>query len=128
MIKKYVVCFNRVPTQLKDNFKMPGMRCAVFGCNNSLIETKKKGLKVIYHRFPQGNNLTSSTIRNEWIRRCKRADKMNPNTSVICSTHFTQQDYERDLQNELLGFKPSLSAENNRKHNALFKVCHRRKS
>lgn len=82
---------------------MPGRRCAVFGCNNSRVVTKAKNESVIYHEFPRANNLVSTTIKKEWIRRCQRADKFNPNTSQICSVHFTSNDYERDLQNELLG-------------------------
>jgi hypothetical protein len=57
-------------------------------------------------------------MRNEWINRCKREDKLNPETSRICSKHFVETDYERDLQNELLGkkiiilslFKPNIKA------------------
>jgi hypothetical protein len=49
--------------------------------------------------------MVSQTMRNEWINRCKREDKLNPETSRICSKHFVETDYERDLQNELLGKK-----------------------
>jgi hypothetical protein len=82
---------------------MPGRRCAVFSCNNSRVVTKRKGETVVYHAFPKGNDLVSSTIKKEWIRRCARADKWNPNNSQVCSVHLTSNDYERDLQNELLG-------------------------
>jgi DNA/RNA endonuclease G (NUC1) len=85
---------------------MPGRRCAVFGCNNSRIRTKVTNSEIVYHNFPKGkSNFVSDTVRKEWIRRCKRADKWNPDTSQICSVHFTANDYERDMRNELLGKK-----------------------
>ncbi|XP_031329863.1 uncharacterized protein LOC116160867 [Photinus pyralis] len=77
---------------------MPGRRCAVFGCNNSRISTKDTEPEIIYHNFPKKSD---DSIRKEWIRRCKRV--MNPSTSQMCSAHFTAEDYERDMRNELLG-------------------------
>jgi hypothetical protein len=59
--------------------------------------------KFSFHRFPKARDLVSQTIRKEWILRCKREDKLNPDTSYICSVHFTENDYERNFQNELLG-------------------------
>jgi hypothetical protein len=46
--------------------------------------------------------MVSQTMRNEWINRFKRENKLNPETSRICLKHFVETDYERDLQNELL--------------------------
>lgn len=34
--------------------------------------------------------------------KCKRKDDFNPEVSRICSDHFTEEDYQRDLRNELL--------------------------
>ncbi|KAK5646016.1 hypothetical protein RI129_004480 [Pyrocoelia pectoralis] len=82
---------------------MPGIRCAVYGCNNNLLTIKKRGENVIFHAFPKKKNFVNNTIRLEWINRCKRADKFNPDTHKICSVHFCEQSYERDMQNELLG-------------------------
>lgn len=82
---------------------MPGRTCAVFGCNNNSVRTKARGENIVYHRFPKENNLVFSTVRKEWIRRCGRSNTFNPHTSQICSIHFTQNDFERDLRNELLG-------------------------
>ncbi|CAG9769615.1 unnamed protein product [Ceutorhynchus assimilis] len=82
---------------------MPGTRCAVYGCSNNYFAQKKSTRKYSMHRFPKEKDLASKSIRNEWILRCKRKDKLNPDTSYICSAHFTENDYERDLQNELLG-------------------------
>lgn len=82
---------------------MPGMRCAIYGCNKNYFDVKRSFENCIFHRFPKGKDLVSKTIRNEWIVRCKREDKFNADTSYVCSVHFTENDYERDLQNELLG-------------------------
>lgn len=82
---------------------MPGRRCGIYGCNNSRVVTKISNANIVYHSFPKGKNFVSQTILKKWIHCCKRADKFNPDTSVVCSVHFTENDYERDLQNELLG-------------------------
>ncbi|KAJ8980680.1 hypothetical protein NQ317_013292 [Molorchus minor] len=82
---------------------MPGQICAVALCKSNRLTLKKEGVNLAFHRFPKGNDVGSSTIRKQWINRCKRKDKFNPNTSSICGLHFTTNDYERDLQNELLG-------------------------
>lgn len=80
---------------------MSGSSCAVYGCKNSYYTAR--GQNIIYHAFPKSKDLVSRTIRSEWIHRCRRKDKFNPDTGRICSVHFVQNDYERDLQNELLG-------------------------
>lgn len=82
---------------------MPGRRCAIYGCNNSREVTKTSDENIIYHNFPKGKDFVSNIMLEKWISCCKRANKFNPGTSAICSTHFTQNDYKRDLQNELLG-------------------------
>ncbi|XP_018580311.1 THAP domain-containing protein 1-like [Anoplophora glabripennis] len=82
---------------------MPGLRCAVYGCNNSFVGVKAKGEDIKFFPFPKSNNLVSQTIYKEWINRCNRQDSFNPNHSRICSIHFTSNDFERDLKNELLG-------------------------
>jgi THAP domain len=82
---------------------MPGIRCAIYGCNNSRLASKVSGQDLIFHVFPKPKDLVSNTMRREWISRCKRQDRFNPDTSRICSAHFVESDYERDLQSELLG-------------------------
>lgn len=69
---------------------------------NSRFVTKVSKPEIIYHNFPKDNTFVSKTIRQEWINRCKRAYKWNPATSHICSVHYIQNDYERDMKNELL--------------------------
>lgn len=81
---------------------MPGRVCAVASCKNNQLALKKKGSNLTFHYFPKGNDFVSSTMRKEWVHRCKRTDKFNADTATICSDHFTDGDYERDLQHELL--------------------------
>ncbi|XP_030766331.1 uncharacterized protein LOC115890293 [Sitophilus oryzae] len=82
---------------------MPGRRCAVFSCNNSAFATKRSKLDIIYHNFPKAKNPVSKNTLKEWVLRCRRADNFNPANSSICSIHFKDTDYDRDLRNELLG-------------------------
>jgi len=53
------------------------------------------------HSFPVKN----PALCKIWISRCKR-DKFNIQNSSICSNHFTDDDYERDLEHELLNLPP----------------------
>lgn len=80
------------------SYRMPGTRCAVASCNNSLVLAKRTGMKLSFHCFPK------DARRKDWIANCKRADKtFNPSTSCICSEHFLDDDFERDFQAEFLG-------------------------
>lgn len=81
---------------------MPGRICAIATCNNNQAILNNQGIYTTFHYFPKGSDSESCAIRKEWIKRCRRADKFNVDTSTICSSHFTPNDYERDLQNELL--------------------------
>jgi hypothetical protein len=56
---------------------MPSTRCAVYGCNSTYIKQKEN---FSFHRFPKARDLASQTIRKDWIVRCKREDKLNPDT------------------------------------------------
>lgn len=77
---------------------MPGTRCSVAVCNNSLVQTRREGKNIRYHRFPKNIH-----IKKKWIRAAGRTGEWNPETSLICSTHFLPHDYLRDLKSELLG-------------------------
>ena len=78
--------------------------CAVADCSNSLYSAKGSDSpkSVILHKFPRPNSVNY----NQWVNCCKRGDKFNPATSFICSAHFTNADYKRDLKHELLGLPP----------------------
>ena len=52
---------------------------------------------IIYHRFPK-----EGTIQKAWKVTCKRNDKINDKTAFVCELHFKEDDYQRDLRNELL--------------------------
>lgn len=54
-----------------------------------------------YHRFPKNDSL-----QKFWVNCCRRKDQFNVQTAKVCSRHFNEEDFERDLQNELLGGKP----------------------
>lgn len=77
---------------------MPGTRCAVAICNNSHKKTKIISPNISYHHFPVKNE----TIYKAWVLACRRKDKWNPKTSVVCSQHFTEGDFEIDLRSQLL--------------------------
>ena len=52
---------------------------------------------VSLHRFPKDKDRQKA-----WMVACHRKDKFNPDTSRICSRHFKDDDFERNLQAELL--------------------------
>ncbi len=76
---------------------MPG-ECAVSTCSNSGRKTDRS---VSYHTFPKRID-----IRRQWIIACKRADGFNPEIARVCSEHFCDEDYVRNLKAELLGYVP----------------------
>jgi hypothetical protein len=82
---------------------MPGTRCTVSFCKNSLAQTKQNPLtkNIKYHKFPK-----EPEIRNQWVKYCRRSGSWNPDSCHVCSEHFLPEDYERDLQAELLNLKP----------------------
>ncbi|KAJ8897808.1 hypothetical protein PR048_003158 [Dryococelus australis] len=58
---------------------------------------RKTGSAVTYHRFP--NYLVT---RENWIFARKRK-VFKAHTSKVCSIHFSENDYERDLESGLTG-------------------------
>ncbi|CAG7832988.1 unnamed protein product [Allacma fusca] len=71
--------------------------CAVAECVNSKTHKLRRGGNLMFHRFPQ-----KSEISKLWLSKCKRKDSVNVVTARICSDHFSERDYDRDLRNELL--------------------------
>ncbi|CAL8117896.1 unnamed protein product [Orchesella dallaii] len=67
--------------------------CAVAECRN------RNGPDLAFHRFPSHDKVRCK----KWEVKCKRLDKLNVANARVCAAHFTDEDYERDLQNELLG-------------------------
>ena len=74
---------------------MPNL-CAVYGCNNYRDRTAGTGIR--YFRFPKDEH-----HRKTWINLCCHADKFNVQYAVVCSEHFTKDDYIDDMKNRLLG-------------------------
>lgn len=73
--------------------------CAVNGCGNHSRHIKSKGFSL--HTFPR-----DSKLREKWVKACKRSNRFSPNKARVCSDHFDEQDYERDLMSELLNLVP----------------------
>ena len=71
----------------------PGCSCSVAICSSPK--------EAIYHTFPK-----NSHTEKLWIIACKREGTINVKNARICSKHFKDDDYERDLQHELLNLPP----------------------
>lgn len=73
---------------------MPSV-CCVADCKNN----KKKNSSLQFHRFPKAKHL-----QKEWKVKCQRLEtSFNPTIAYVCSVHFKEQDYARDLKSELMG-------------------------
>lgn len=80
-------------------------------CQVGLCKTSTKDLHGLhYHRFPH-----DEPRRSIWIRSCGRKDFSSPTSASmgICSLHFTDSSYKRDLQAELLGTVPKYELKEN---------------
>nr|XP_022914490.1 tigger transposable element-derived protein 4-like isoform X1 [Onthophagus taurus]XP_022914491.1 tigger transposable element-derived protein 4-like isoform X1 [Onthophagus taurus]XP_022914492.1 tigger transposable element-derived protein 4-like isoform X1 [Onthophagus taurus]XP_022914494.1 tigger transposable element-derived protein 4-like isoform X2 [Onthophagus taurus]XP_022914495.1 tigger transposable element-derived protein 4-like isoform X2 [Onthophagus taurus] len=80
---------------------MPGRNCAVSTCKNSYMKSKKEGKSIIYHSFPKDQKM-----QKLWAKKTGCTNERNFKNCQICSDHFCEDDYERDLRNELLGIPP----------------------
>ena len=67
-------------------------------CSVAICPSPKEA---IFHGFP-----SDVLLQKQWIHLCKRVGLVNPKTAKICSCHFKEEDYDRDLRNELLGLAP----------------------
>lgn len=73
-------------------------QCAVVTCGNNY----RKASNVRYHRFP-----SEDALREHWKAICGRKDpSYNCQTARVCSLHFSRDNYEKDLEHELLGLPP----------------------
>lgn len=77
-------------------------QCAVATCRNSHRRTR--GRRIRYHRFPQ-----IPEVRSRWVRACGRTPLANGDipfniqTARICSLHFSNDSYEKDMEHLVLG-------------------------
>ena len=66
------------------------------GCSN-----RGKQSDISFHRLP----IKDSTTLQKWLNNIKLKNPPNLKYSRLCSKHFTEDCYERDLKSELLGIK-----------------------
>ena len=75
--------------------------CAAIGCVNS----SGKNPSLSFHQIPSNKR---KEIRQEWLRRIKRGqnEKYLPEDLIlyICSEHFENDCFERDLQVSFINF------------------------
>lgn len=69
--------------------------CAVRSCANFRVKGKSN---FHYFRFPKDKE-----TQNRWIQLCGRKDHINPQTQRVCSKHFEQSAFQRNMKYELLG-------------------------
>ncbi|KAK4303435.1 hypothetical protein Pmani_024548 [Petrolisthes manimaculis] len=60
--------------------------------------TRGHPLKILHPRFPKDEE-----VQCKWIHLCKRDGEVNPSHARICSRHFEESAYERNIKYELLG-------------------------
>lgn len=53
----------------------------------------------MFFRFPK-----DQVSQKSWINACKRKDIINIKFAGVCSTHFSENGFKRDLKLELTGF------------------------
>lgn len=75
------------------------MRCAVLGCSANNVSKEYRENPFRFYTFPK-----DEIVRERWIFACGRADKFKANTARICSRHFSENDFVRNLQHELLNY------------------------
>ena len=75
--------------------------CAAIGCVNN----SEKNPSLSFHHTPSNKR---KEIRQEWLRRIKRGqnEKYLPEDSTlyVCSEHFENDCFERDLQVSFINF------------------------
>lgn len=70
----------------------------MYGCHSD-NQAKIVLKNVSFFTFPKNKKMAL-----EWVKLCKRKDKFNIVNARICSKHFTQEDYVRNLKHELLQY------------------------
>ena len=73
--------------------------CQVADCHNN-SSRNRQGISYLVF-------LQSSSLHKKWIHLCDREVGWKPRKDDrICSSHFAPEDFQRDLQAELLGTQP----------------------
>src|SRR5437899_12574242 len=73
--------------------------CSVATCISNNRTTTRTSIK--YHQFPR-----DAALGKEWVLACRRKGELKIDTARVCSNHFKEDDYERDLAAELMGTAP----------------------
>lgn len=76
------------------------MRCSVYGCNAD-NQSKYFTDDIKFFSFPKDKKM-----QIVWKRLCGRGDDFNIRNARICSRHFNEDNYIRNLRHELLGYVP----------------------
>ena len=71
--------------------------CAIATCRNDQRNSSRVEGKS-FHRFPKDKK-----VMKIWTSKCSRLDNVNVTTARICSDHFSESDFERDMMSELMG-------------------------
>ena len=69
-------------------------QCCVYGC----YENSSKKSKFTHHRFPKA---FEKSRRQLWLKNCGRHPTINLDLAVVCSKHFSDEQYERNLKYEM---------------------------
>lgn len=77
-------------------------QCAVWNCASLPGKIDEEGKKLSFHAFP----LKDATRLKAWIHASGRKDFIPTKADRVCSLHFNPDDFERDLQLELMGQDP----------------------
>eukprot|EP00096_Caligus_rogercresseyi_P007608 TRINITY_DN25550_c0_g1_i1.p1 TRINITY_DN25550_c0_g1~~TRINITY_DN25550_c0_g1_i1.p1 ORF type:complete len:349 (-),score=71.17 TRINITY_DN25550_c0_g1_i1:58-1104(-) len=75
-----------------NGFRHKSATCSVASCPSPADAS--------YHKFPK-----EPSLLKKWIEPFKMKSKFNAKTCRICCNHFSEDCWERDLRNELLGLK-----------------------
>ncbi|CAI6358180.1 unnamed protein product [Macrosiphum euphorbiae] len=79
-----------------------GSCCAVATCINYAGKVKRDGkTNISFYRFPKDPEL-----QKKWTLKFRRGDSITPSLSYMCSEHFSDDAYIRDLKAELLAYTP----------------------
>jgi len=65
--------------------------CSAISCSNN---SDNKDLS--FHRLPSGSK--NKELRKKWLYKIHRDDIANDQKVVLCSEHFTAEDFERDFK------------------------------
>ena len=77
-------------------------QCAFWGCSSFPGQLDNNGKKLSFHSFP----LKDAPRLRAWVHASGRQGFSPSQSSRVCSLHFNPDDFERDLQLELMGQDP----------------------